>query len=365
MKPPIQEIRFAVFGSKSAGKTTMLAAYYGSQQSNSFFEEHGYYLSADKSEDGNTLLSHFHRLEDGVFPPSSSNVHEYEFSFYVGDLKEPSFKIKWLDYPGGWWEREPSDSGEKAARDEAILSLLDCHACIFLLDGEKYVKEGQSYVKKALDQFRNEGKKLRRAAEKDPAKDGWPRTWIIAISKADLLPESVTAEAISNEIIKGANDSINGLAKVLEDHYFGNRVLLISSVRAKKSKILNANVHIGLPMLAPAVLLGSLEELRDRANDGNSSELKRKGLEGLQRLFAMIDRLDDFLPKKYQFITAILKALQIEDLLASGAEVYRKRQETAVRKKQVLAAGVEALKAQISSPEGRKVYFQSQRNPNL
>jgi len=65
MKKTPQEIRFAVFGAKESGKTTMLSAYYGSQQTESFMKKYGYQLSADSTEDGNTLLSRFYQLEEG------------------------------------------------------------------------------------------------------------------------------------------------------------------------------------------------------------------------------------------------------------------------------------------------------------
>lgn len=336
----------------------MLAAYYGSQQTDSFMEEYGYRLSADSAEDGNTLLSRYYQLEEGVFPASSSDVHEYSFSFVVGGLKEPSFKLKWLDYPGGWWEREPSDAGEKAERDAAIRSLLASHAVILLLDGERYVKEGQAYVKKALDQFRNEGEKIKRASLEEDQGDSWPRNWIIAISKADLLPAAATAESVSIELLKGSLDSINGIDRLFGDDSYGVRVLLLSSVKARKSKIVDAHCHIGFPMLAPAVLLSSLEEVRNRAPEGKLAGVGGMTLTGLRKMVGLVDRLDDFLPEKYQFITIILQAIELDTILKTGAEVFRKRQEKAVRRKQFQLAGIEALKAQMASEEGRKVYFQ-------
>ncbi len=354
----LQEIRFAVFGAKSSGKTTMLAAYFGSQQTDAFCREHGYYFSADSTQDGTELLAQFHRLEDGVFPPSSSDHHEYVFSFFVDGLTEPSFKIRWLDYPGGWWDREPKDTEEKADRDAALHSLLNCHACIFLLDGEKYVNEGITYVRTALDQFRNEGRKIQQAFADLKATSEWPQNWIIGISKADLLPPKVSAEDISKEILKGAHDSINGLSKILNDASLGHKIILLASVKTKRNKIVDPSNHIGFTVLAPAVLLGSLQQVHEKMSEGKNMDAASRFFEGIRKVFNFIDKLDDFLPEKYQVISILLDAIQIDEILSNRSDYYRKRQEKAVRKKLTLEAGIEALKAQITSDEARQVYHQ-------
>lgn len=357
-EPGLQEISFAVFGAKNSGKTTMLAAYYGSQQTDAFCREHGYYFSADSTTDGNELLAKFHRLEDGIFPPSSPDLHEYVFSFFVDGLAEPSFRVRWMDYPGGWWEREPRDMAEKADRDTALHRLLNCHACIFLIDGEKYLSEGMTYVRTSLDQFRNEGRKIQQAFSELNESSDWPQNWIIGLSKADLLSPKITAEDISKDILKGASDSISGLSKILNDESLGHKVLLLASVKTKRNKIVDPFNHIGFNVLAPAVLLANIQQVRDRMPEGKGMDVAKRVTFGVRKIFSFIDKLDDFLPKKYQVISILLDALQIDDILDKQTEYFRKRQEKAVRKKQILEAGIEALKAQLASEEARRVYHQ-------
>jgi GTPase SAR1 family protein len=154
--PSRPEVRIALFGMKGAGKTTLLASYFGNQQRNAFEERHGYRLEAADAAQGSVLLSRYYRLEGGDFPIGTDGFDTLRFGLKVHDLPTPSLDVVWYDYPGGWWETAPSDEAERDARRKALELLLDSHAAILLIDCERYAREGLTYARTLLDQFRAE-----------------------------------------------------------------------------------------------------------------------------------------------------------------------------------------------------------------
>ena len=158
--PSRPEVRIALFGMKGAGKTTLLASYFGNQQRNAFEERHGYRLEAADAAQGSLLLSRYYRLEGGDFPIGTDGFDTLRFGLKVHELAMPSLDVVWYDYPGGWWETAPSDEAERDARRKALELLLDSHAAILLIDSERYLDQGLTYVRSLLDQFRAEIRRI-------------------------------------------------------------------------------------------------------------------------------------------------------------------------------------------------------------
>jgi GTPase SAR1 family protein len=184
------EMRIALFGPSSSGKTTLLASYYGNQQRNSFEEQHGYRLAIEDTSIGNRLLSRYYKMEAGEFPLGTEIFEEYCFNFMVHELTEPSINIVWYDYPGGWWENAPKDNEEEQVRREAFKNLLQSHVGVLIIDGEKYNKSGVSYIHYLLDQFKNEIRKVKDylASEGEPI-EYFPNQWVI-VTPGDKIPKN-------------------------------------------------------------------------------------------------------------------------------------------------------------------------------
>jgi hypothetical protein len=359
----VPEIRLALFGPSGSGKTTLLASYFGNQQRNSFEETHGYRLEADDVSQGNQLLARYYRMEEGEFPLGTEQFFEYRFGFKVLGLPEPAFHVVWYDYPGGWWERTPKDDSEKAARRDALAKLLLSHVGILLVDGMKYKSEGLPYVRHLLDLFRNEVRRISDefAACGTPLEQEWfPKQWIIAISKADLLPADVTAEKVCRDIVSRATDQLGGVAKAVNSKSFGRQYLLLSSVRGDSSHVIDAHDFIGLQLIAPITLLSVLSELAEKANKDSGSGFLKTIFGGLSALLDLIDKLDDFLPPKYQPLSRLLKALEIKDGIDKRAEYYRQQQYAAAKKGDALKAAVNALRAELASPAAQRAFYRNQ-----
>lgn len=361
MSNQIPEIRLALFGPSGSGKTTFLASYFGNQQRHSFEEAHGYRLEASDVSDGNKLLAHYYRMENGQFPLGTGQFFEYKFGFKVSGLPKPGLRVVWYDYPGGWWERTPKDESEEAARRQALAKLLTSHVGILLIDGMKYVGEGLPYVQHLLDQFRNEARRISDQFAADGAPlEVLPMQWIIAISKADLLPAKTTAEMICKDIVGGAADQLAGVAKAIHSKSFGSQYLLLSSVRGDGRHVIDAHEFIGLQLVAPVALVSILSELAEKASKGSGFGVLRAILERLSALVDLVDKLDDFLPPKYQVLTQLLKALALKDGIDKSATYFREKQAASAKKGKALEAAAAALRAELASPAAHTAFFRNQ-----
>lgn len=361
MAEAIPEIRLALFGPSGSGKTTLLSSYFGNQQRNSFEESHGYRLEAEDTSDGNQLLGRYYRMEAGHFPASTDRFCEYSFVFKVHRLTSPSLRILWYDYPGGWWETTPRDGEECKDRKQAFAKLLTSHVGVLLVDGAMYLTKGLPYVRRLFDQFRNEARKIADefAAAGQPL-EALPQQWLIAVSKADILPDGTTAEAVCKDIVGGASDQLAGVARVFNSRAFGSQYLLLSSVRGDGSRVLDSHAYVGLQLIAPIALLSVLDELAKKASKGQGYGVPHAIFERLAALVSLIDRLDDFLPPKYQTLTQLLKALALKEGLDKGSDYFRVRQDQAARKGQCLEAAAAAMKAELSNERAQSAYFRNQ-----
>jgi hypothetical protein len=187
-----------------------------------------------------------------------------------------------------------------------------------------------------------------------------PKQWIIAISKADLLPADVTAEKVCRDIVSGAADQLAGVAKAVNSKSFGSQYLLLSSVRGDGGHVIDAHEFIGLQLVAPVALVSVLSELADKAAKGSGFGILKTILERLSALVDLVDKLDDFLPPKYQVLTQLLKALALKDGVDKGAEYFREKQAAAAKKGKVLEAAAAALRAELASTAAQRAFFRNQ-----
>jgi hypothetical protein len=358
--PSRPEVRVALFGMKGAGKTTLLASYFGNQQRHAFEERHGYRLEAADAAQGSVLLSRYYRLEGGDFPIGTDGFDTLRFGLKVHDLPTPSLDVVWYDYPGGWWETAPSDEAERDARRKALERLLDSHAAILLIDSERYLAEGLTYVRTLLDQFRAEIRRITNELSALGKAPDFPEQWLIAFSKADLLSERETALTLSQALREGAADQLSGVQKAVGGtSSFGQEYLLLSAVRGDGSRVLDAHQSLGLTTIAPLVLLGALSRVAEKSGRGRVWGTLATVLDVMRGLTDAIDKLDDFLPSKYRVLTVLLKALRTKEGLSVGADKLRVRQKSAADRGKALDAAAYALKAELASPETQRAYFKT------
>ena len=363
------EMRIALFGQSTSGKTTLLASYFGNQQRDDFKKKYGYSLAVEDVSMRNKLLSRYYQMEGdnrgkdgGKFPLGTKSFERHDFNFMLHELREPGLKIVWYDYPGGWWENTPENLEEERCRRKAFGNLLQSHVGILLVDGVQYNDKGIEYVKLLLNQFSSEieGIKNFLGNEGNSIKeDTFPKQWIIAISKADVLPKGMTAEDISKKFVSHAADQLNGLREAVNSEDFGSQYMLISSASCEGRKVINVHQYIGFQLIAPVVLLSVLAELAKKTSRGRVSGTFKGIFEGLKGLVGFIDKIDDFLPKKYQLITHLLKVINLQEGLEKGVGFFRKKQEIAAQKGKIKDAVINAMKAELASDEAQRVFFRN------
>jgi GTPase SAR1 family protein len=357
---PRPEVRVALFGMKGAGKTTLLASYFGNQQRNAFEEQHGFRLEAADAAQGSLLLSRYYRLEGGAFPVGTDGFDTLRFGLKVHDLPLPSLDVVWYDYPGGWWETAPSDEAERDARRKALRLLLESHAAILLVDSERYVKEGMTYARSLLDQFRAEIRRIIGELSALGQAPDFPEQWLIAFSKADLLGERATAFTLGEELRAGAADQLAGVQKAVGGAAsFGQEFLLLSAVRGDGRQVLDAHQSLGLTAIAPIVLLGALSRVAEKSGRGRVWGTLATVLEVMKGVSEAVDKLDDFLPLKYRALTVLIKALRTKEGLTAGVAKLRERQKSAANRGKSLDAVAYALRAELASPETERAYFKT------
>lgn len=248
--PRVQEQNIAVFGEAGSGKTVLVSSFYGPTQE-SAYQNDLWDLVALQPGQGGRLLQTYLGLRDSAARPISNRFSGITYQFAVKlkttGLKESTkrpfdeLRLMWHDYPGEWFESDPDGDEEKARRLETWKNLLKSDVALILVDGQKlldYRGEEERYL---TSLFANYRQNFLRAKDDLLATDGplveFPRIWILALSKSDLLPDW-TVESFRDLLIRKSageinslRDTIAGLLDTPEALSLGEDFLLLSSAK--------------------------------------------------------------------------------------------------------------------------------------
>jgi hypothetical protein len=269
INPEGLEQQIAVFGESGSGKTVLISSFYGAMQEPQFLKSSLFNVTAEDTGQGHALHRNYLGMRDSARRPESNRFSSTHYAFSV-KLKNKSAKpnspkafdalrLVWHDYPGQWWEQ--SASGEEAQRRiDTFKSLLGSDVAFLLVDGQRLLDnagEEERYLKSLLTSFRTGLSSL----EKELLEDGkplitFPRIWILALSKADLLPE-LDVFGFRNLVISKAADDLDELRKVLKGFVdspdalaVGEDFVLLSSAKFEPNKI-EVTERIGLNLVLP------------------------------------------------------------------------------------------------------------------
>ncbi|HJC61093.1 MAG TPA: ATP/GTP-binding protein [Candidatus Dietzia intestinigallinarum] len=279
--------QIAVFGESGSGKTVLLSSFYGAMQEPNFIEENHYTVVADDQGKGQTLHRLYLAMRDSTKVPSLNRFKgdSHEFSIHLrtpaGGKKDKAGKVEglhlvWHDYPGEWFESSPYGAEEQHRRLEMFRSLLGSDVALLLVDAQRLIDnegEEERYLKLLFTNFKNSILGLKSGLLRDgkPLKE-FPRIWIIALTKADLLPDTdvyrfrdLVIEKAGGEIGQ-LRDQLRSMVVADEALDIGQDFLLLSSAKFEPGKIVMTQ-RKGVDLILPIASVLPLERYARWANN--------------------------------------------------------------------------------------------------
>ena len=265
----------AVFGESGSGKTVLLSSFYGATQESQYLKKNLFHLVADDIGQGSRLYRNYLGMRDSARLPEANrfSATPYSFSVKLRTGSKPKaaksrpfevLRLVWHDYPGEWFEQNVSGPEEANRRVETFRSLLRSDVALVLVDGQRLLDNAgkeERYLKSLLTNLRNGLLSL----ESDLLQDGkplvqFPRIWMLALSKSDLLPK-LDVFGFRDILIGKAGDEIDELRKVIAGLVEGGDALsvgedfvLLSSAKFGTRRI-ELTERVGLELILPVAAI--------------------------------------------------------------------------------------------------------------
>lgn len=385
------EQHIAVFGESGSGKTVMVSSFYGAAQESEYRKKSPFYVVADETGQGNRLQKNYLGMKNSAQRPEPTRfaATSYSFSIKLKDasaakaMKNSTFdalRLVWHDYPGEWFEEDQSGPEEAQRRIDAFKALLHSDVALFLVDGQRLLDnsgEEERYLKSLFTNFRNGLLSLWDDLEGDgkPVVE-FPRIWVLALSKSDLLPDltvfnfrDLLIEKVSDEIGE-LRSVIAGLVQDSEALSVGEDFMLLSSAKFDAKKI-EVSQRVGLDLVLPIAavlpLNRHLKWAQARHNRGKVAEHLMGGIETLASALGGIGALADALGgRKNKLLTSIgLLLTHFGSGLSSLATVGRNKVKQAnvvvAAKQESLRVTFAGFEADLEHGEEKQVLLRSDK----
>lgn len=343
----------AVFGQAGSGKTVLLSSLFGRLNEPTAIKKNGYRFLAKDVARGNDLWQKYLGMKKQAQAPMQDKFVSSPFEFRLDPESQPlpaktkpsRIGITWHDYPGEWFESEISSESERKDRAATFRQLVQSDVALVLVDAQKLLEhqdDEERYLKSLFGTFRNTllGIKSDILAEDERLKQ-FPRIWVIALSKADLMP-GMDAHRLHELVVLHAADELNALRKVLADFVNGDEALsvgedyiVISSAEFKNDSI-DLEKHKGVDALLPLSTILPIQRyqrwnvLRLLPAGLADEKMVKRGLGIAQSAFAMLGKVNkmpfNFLAKA-QGIAGL-----VDPLMSAAIPVIAEARKDAVEK---------------------------------
>lgn len=385
LKPRVLEQHIAVFGGSGSGKTVLVSSFYGATQEPEFLQSSLFHVTADDTGQGHQLHANYLGMKDSRRPEATRfSSTPYAFSVKLKDKAAKSnsskpvdaLRLVWHDYPGEWFEEDVSDPEVAERRVATFRSLLCSDVAFLLVDGQRlldYAGEEERYLKSLLGSFRTGLLRL----EDQLLEDGqplvrFPRIWILALSKADLLPE-LDIFGFRDLVISKAAADLGELRNVLEGLVespdalaVGEDFMRLSSAKFEPNRI-EVTERIGLDLILPlAAMLPFERHIRWTEQKQVAAKVAEELLGGAGALAAAIGKVK--LGKvKFAGLPGRLLALlgrgavAISIVSKLSGDQLRKMNSEALAKKDYMGAVLTRFQLDLDDGEQKRVLLTSKK----
>ncbi|KQP57181.1 hypothetical protein [Agreia sp. Leaf283] len=390
MSKRVLEQHIAVFGESGSGKSVLISSFYGLMREKRTQERTRLDVVADDPGQGDKLYQNYLGMSrDGRVPQANrfSSVH-YSFTARLKHRSESKkssdydgIRLVWHDYPGEWFHESPSGPEEAQRRAETFRALLASDVAIILVDGEEVKRnaghEGE-YLKLLFTNVRNgllpivedltdSGKPLAR----------FPRIWMFALSKSDVLPDFDAADFRDLVILYAAHE-VGQLRDLLGRVVLGREALsvgedfvLLSSANFSPG-VIEVSERVGVDLIMPIASVLPLERFVRWAEARNLRGKVAEALLGqasaiagvVAVLVGLIGRVAK-LPGRVGAIAALISSVISKEMIDKAVNLagdkLRQANAEAVSKGDYLRAALTQFGIDLEEGEGRNVLLRSRR----
>lgn len=375
----------ALFGESGCGKTVLVSSFYGKAQEPDSTSP--YSVHAAKTGQGVKLHQNYLGMRDSSRAPDLTKFDASSYEFLVKlknrgetDKNRPFdvLRLVWHDYPGEWFEEDLSSDNEEQRRVETFRSLLKSDVAFFLVDGQRLLDnagEEERYLKSVFTNFSNGLDAL----QEDILENGkklaqFPRIWVIALSKADLLPEldvvafrDLVIEKAAGEVVR-LSDTLGRFLDSEAALAVGEDFMLLSSAKFEAGNI-EVDERMGVDLMLP---LASLLPLERHTRWASNRLLPARISENFltPSSFKAVSFAAAILGRRLRLgrLSAIQTAIEIllpgdvvEEAVNLVGEKLREANAEAVDKHQHLATMLTEFKIKLEEAEKSGVFLRSER----
>jgi hypothetical protein len=289
-----------------------------------------------------------------------------------------ALKLVWHDYPGEWFDSSVSGLEESQRRIDGFRSLLGSDVAVLLVDGQGLVDNAgqeERYLKALFNMYSNGLSSL----QAELLKDGkplakFPRIWVLALSKSDLLP-NLNVSDFRDILIEKAAEDINELRAVLAEFVqvpdamsVGEDFLLLSSAKFEGNKI-ELDKRVGVELLLPlAAMLPFERHVTWAKNIHNGGKVVESlighagSMVGAAAMAAtLINKVK--LPGPFGMVQGVLVRALSDGLLQDAVNIaddqLKKINSDAIAKRDYLAATLTKFQMDLNRAEKEKIFLRS------
>jgi hypothetical protein len=324
-------------------------------------------------------------MKNDAAPPLTTRFASTRYSFTLkvrndrGNLKSPNpidaLRLVWHDYPGDWFEDDVSDPDVTRRRVATFKALLGSDVALLLIDGQRlldHAGEEERYLRSVFTSFRTGLLRLKdQLLEGGKPLERFPRIWVLALSKADLLPE-VDVFDFRDLLISKAADDLGELRRFLQGPVaspealsVGEDFLLLSSAKFEPNRI-EVTERIGVDLILPIASVLPLERYTEW------HKWKRLPAKPVDQLLPILRLLAHVLvPKsgKANYLQRLIEvALKREDVYATllllfelALDQLRKRYDDALRRGDLIQAVLTGFLIDLKEGEERQILLRSRK----